>query len=143
MNRPARQLTSCILALALSQIVTAQSWTNLGSGKAGTLGVPVLVATPLRIGSPVVASALSARPGSAAWFVIGSARIDLPILGGTLVPSLAFVVPARTNAAGVASIAFAVPNDPKFVAIRPIVQAIIADPLATQGAAFSNAIEGD
>lgn len=142
MIRLVRAHAFIILTLSSSPALNGQGWTNLGSGEAGTLGVPVLRASTLRVGGPLVISALSARPNSVAWFVIGGKRIDLPILGGTLVPSVECVFPALTDASGKASIGLMVPNDPKLVAVRPIVQSIISDPLATQGAAFSNALEG-
>jgi hypothetical protein len=63
------------------------AWTDLGLGTAGVLGVPQLTAQGFACPGQVVGFALaSAKPNSVATLVVGALRIDLPILGGTLVP---------------------------------------------------------
>lgn len=81
---------------------------GLGNGLAGTLGVPVLSGNgPLLGGTPLTLSAGNALPLSPGAFVIGSARLDLPIGGGILVPSMDLVIGVPTDQFGAARLTVA------------------------------------
>jgi hypothetical protein len=131
-----------LLALVSSPVSAQGSWTNLGSGKTGSFGVPVLVATPPNLGAVLTFSVLAARPNSVAVFFIGLQPAILSVLGGTLVPAPDIVVVLRTDARGNATLAINLPNDRRLMVIRPTAQCLIADPLATFGVAFTNALAG-
>ena len=79
-------------ALALG----ASPWTSVGSGLAGTAGVPLIDGDgPLVAGEPVSIALQDARPNSTAWLVIGLSALNAPFKGGTLVPDadLLFALP--------------------------------------------------
>ncbi len=61
---------------------------DLGSGLAGSTGIPQLVGSgTLQVGDPVALSLSNAKPGAAAILVVGTSIANLPLFGGTLVPS--------------------------------------------------------
>ncbi len=62
-------------------------WLDLGNATAGTSGPPVLRgAGALQAGASVTLALLDALPGGIAILVLGTTRLDLPLLGGVLVP---------------------------------------------------------
>ncbi|MFO0985342.1 MAG: hypothetical protein U1E76_27025 [Planctomycetota bacterium] len=77
-------------------------WENLGQGLAGTSGVPVLAGRGnLTAGSEAELSLTDARPLAASPLVIGFSAVNLPLLGGVLVPAPDFVLTSLiTNAKG-------------------------------------------
>jgi hypothetical protein len=82
-----------------------EPWFDLGSALAGTSGLPVLTGSgALTPGDPVSLSLTNAVGNSIGYLVIGTDAINLPFMGGTLVPS--FSAPTGTfvglpiNAAG-------------------------------------------
>ena len=77
-------------------------WTDLGKATAGAQGVPVLSgAGKLAGGSAATLTLSNAAPGALAWMVLGFAQIDVPLLGGTLVPAPSVIFsPLPANGAG-------------------------------------------
>ncbi|HET6202940.1 MAG TPA: hypothetical protein VFI25_09080 [Planctomycetota bacterium] len=123
----------------------AGSFATYGSGLLGTGGfVPALAGT----GCPTIGSTIAwtisygrgAAPGLLAY---GASPASAPILGGTaLVTPLLFfpfALGGTPGAAGAGSTTFGigVPNDPAFAGTAHYTQAIVLDPLAPQGLAFT------
>jgi hypothetical protein len=118
------------------------AWVDLGSGLAGSFGVPSLAGSgELQAGSSVTLSLTGAAPSSNAGFVVGPTRADLPFKGGVLVPSPALIVPAVTSAAGTFTLAAVVPVTLPS-GFELYVQAWIADAAGPSGFAASNALGG-
>ena len=76
-------------------------WQSVGGGVAGASGLPLLrgTGTP-RSTAPVGLELTRAVPGAPAWLVAGAARVDLPVLGGILVPMPTVILGAFTVAPG-------------------------------------------
>ncbi|HIE71669.1 MAG TPA: hypothetical protein EYP98_16665 [Planctomycetes bacterium] len=75
-------------------------WCNLGGSLAGSRGEPYLAGN-----GPLIAGGFSVDlyrvPANVPTvFVFGFGRVNLPLLGGTLVPSVDVALLAVTNAAG-------------------------------------------
>ena len=89
---------------------TPGSWTDLGLGKAGTNGVPVLAGTgTLQGGSSNQVDLTSALASAPATLFVGLSNISTPFKGGTLVPSPDFLINVATNGAGAISLPFTWP----------------------------------
>lgn len=66
----------------------ANEFAFVGSGKPGTYGVPALAGFgDLAPNSAVTFQIAGGKPSSLAFFFVGLVRVDLPLLGGVLVPS--------------------------------------------------------
>jgi len=120
-------------------------WCDLGYAKAGTNGDPVLSGFGLLGSGQNTSLALNnAFANSPAVFVLGTARADLPLFGGVLVPSLAggLLVQANTNSGGALIINFPFPPGvPSGFTLY--FQAVTFDPGAGPALlAFSNALSG-
>jgi len=89
----------------------AAPWTVLGGGIAGTAGIPSLAGTGSLCPNESGAIQWSgAAPAAPAVLVIGASELNLPILGGLLVPSPDVLVPPLlTNGAGALAIPFSWP----------------------------------
>jgi hypothetical protein len=79
-------------------------WTDLGFGKAGTHGMPVLsgfgTMGPL---SPLVLTLENALENTTAWLAVGFATVYAPFKGGTFIPDIAFpgfLAPVPTDGLG-------------------------------------------
>jgi len=84
---------------------SALQWADLGQGLAGSNGVPRLTGSgTLTASSTVSWSLAAARATAPALFLVGFRRIQLPILGGMLVPAPDLQVLAATDGAGAASV---------------------------------------
>jgi hypothetical protein len=119
------------------------AWTDLGHALAGSAGEPQLVGHgTLEAGTPVSLQLQSARPGAAAWIVLGQHVALLPFKGGTLVPSpdLAFGPYVVDPLGGLLAATLWPPGT--LAGVPFFVQEWIADPLAPQGWAASNAVSG-
>ncbi|MBL8842876.1 MAG: hypothetical protein JNL90_15265 [Planctomycetes bacterium] len=120
---------------------TGSPWTDLGRGLAGAAGVPHLRG----IGDLTASSAVElhldgAAPNALALLVIGASRIDLPLFGGTLVPSPDVVIGGLvTDGAGHWSTLDTWPDDAT-AGDDWFVQAWIADLGAPRKLAASNAL---
>ncbi|MCA8955030.1 MAG: hypothetical protein KDC87_03095 [Planctomycetes bacterium] len=131
----------CLTSLILASSLAAQSaWRNLGHAKAGSAGYPDLSAVAPQLGASFTITLASARPSSLAALVLSTRRSDLPIWGGVLVPAADAVFLLPTSVGGGASMLVNVPNDQRLLAATVYLQSVVADPLATQGLAFSNAL---
>jgi hypothetical protein len=125
--------------------VSAQSpWNNLGFALAGTHGLATLNGAGTLAGNTQMGLLLSgAQPGAQGCFIAGTSAVNIPVAGGTLVPSPDSVVNFTVDGSGKATFLFNWP--PGFVAPgTPIyVQAWFLDPGAANGVvAASNAIVG-
>ena len=118
-------------------------FSNLGGGLAGTSGVPVFgAACDQVLGQSVDFTLQGAAPNAPAFLVVGLGRVDLPLLGGVLVPSPDFVQPALlTDGSGGASLQLSWSvNQPAGFGL--FYQYWILDPAGPQGFAISNALSG-
>ena len=80
---------------------TPSPWTNLGGGIAGALGEPALAGLgTLTAGNTVTFRAGNAAPNSLGVFIFGASAVNVPIFGGTLVPSLDVTLVAAFDAQG-------------------------------------------
>ncbi|MFN7671803.1 MAG: hypothetical protein ACK5S5_15270, partial [Planctomycetota bacterium] len=80
---------------------TPSPWTNLGGGIAGALGEPALAGLgTLTAGNTVTFRASNAAPNSFGVFIFGASALNVPIFGGTLVPSLDVTLVAAFDAQG-------------------------------------------
>lgn len=116
------------------------AWTDLGFAKPGVTGAPKLTGSGLlKAGNTVTLALSNASPGSGAWLVIGSQTLNLPFLGGILVPSADSVVPQVTDGFGAQTLAHVWPSG--FPAGVPLVfQTWILDPAASGGVSASNGL---
>ena len=72
----------------ISIATTGGPWTDLGRGLAGSGGVPQLYgAGTLAPGSFTAVALSNTAPAVPAFLAVGLSQVDLPLLGGTLVPS--------------------------------------------------------
>jgi hypothetical protein len=119
---------------------SALQWAGLGQGLAGTRGVPRLTGSgSLTAPSTITWSLAGARISTPALFVIGFHQIQLPILGGMLVPSPDILVAVATDGAGAASVRVQLAQSlPPRQEIS--VQVWVLDPAGPAGWAASNAI---
>lgn len=117
--------------------------TDLGLGLAGLNGTPVLgLSGGACPGEAIALSLTNARSNAATIFVLGASRIDLPALGGTLVPSPdVLLYGLSTDAAG--EMAFAGSLDPTLVPAVVYLQFWVQDAAAPAGYAASNGVKLD
>lgn len=86
-------------------------WQNVGKSLAGTNGAPLLFGTgSLLAGSPFSLNLTAAAPATSALLVIGTGRVDLPLLGGTLVPAPSILVPGLPTGSGSSTIGGVTPS---------------------------------
>ncbi len=114
-------------------------WRVLGGGLKGTKDVPNLAGVgPLTAGSPTRLALRGASPSAPGWIVAGFSLLELPLLGGTLVPSPDVHAPILATAQGSLDLTFPWP------ALAPgtelTAQAWFFDPGAPQGWSASNAL---
>lgn len=127
------------------RVVADSPWSDLGFGLAGTTGLPNLVGEgPLTGGSAIAVKLTNARPNAAAFLFAATQAVNLPLLGGTLVPNPAppgLVLPFVTTPAGKVLLAGTWPNGVP-AGVNLYLQYWIDDPAAVFGAAASNAVVG-
>lgn len=114
---------------------------DLGFALAGTHGQPRLDGVgPLVGGQPFSLVVENALEQTSCFHVIGSLRLDVPLLGGQLVPLPEFVIADTTDASGEASLGLTwppgLPSGATFYA-----QTWVLDPAGPRGAAATNALE--
>ncbi len=130
-----------LAALMLAPAALAQS-TDLGGGLAGTNGIPVCsVHGTFDVDQSVEINLEGAKPNAQAVLVIGASVINLPYLGGILVPSPDIAVNLTTDALGQCSFMFTWPD----IGNAPLYfQYTVIDDQAPQGLAYSNtwAVQG-
>jgi hypothetical protein len=117
------------------------AWEDLGSGLAGTLGVPELVGTGLLIPGETIGVALSAaQPLASTALVLGLSAVNAPLKGGVLVPNPDKIVfNLSTDAAGELSLPAVWPTG-SVPGLTVIAQFWIQDPGGPLGWAASNAV---
>jgi Beta-propeller repeat len=115
-------------------------WRVLGDGLGGTYGeIPNLAGRgALTPGSITRLSVRGARPSGVAWMVVGFSTIELPLLGGTLVPSPDIALPFPTGAQGSIDASFSWPS--LAAGTNVWFQCWSYDPGAPEGWAASNAL---
>jgi hypothetical protein len=116
------------------------NWTDLGFAKPGISGAPKLVGSgALVAGNSVTLALTNARPGSSAWLVIGDQVLNLPFLGGILVPEADALVSQVTDGSGAASLSHVWPSG--FPAGTTLAfQTWILDPAASGSVSASNGL---
>jgi hypothetical protein len=119
------------------------NWTNLGQGLAGLHGIPSLSGCgTIAAGDPITLSLTGAREFTNAHLFVGVSTLNLPFKGGTLVPSLDFVLMfLPTGPAGSITLAGTMPGGlpPAF---SLYFQYWINDAAGPVGFAASNALRG-
>jgi hypothetical protein len=119
---------------------TASAWLQLGGGIPGALGEPVLTGTgSLTAGNPVTLAATNALPNGVGLLVLGASAVNVPVLGGTLVPSFDVTVPVLLDAAGAWSLSFPWPAGHP-AGIDYWWQLAVVDPAAPFGIAASDGL---
>jgi len=130
------------LAFIVEFSTASAQWANLGSGLAGTDGVPTLAGTgALTVGSATSVVLAHAKPGSPAAFVIGLSSIDAAFKQGVLVPfpDLLVSIPAVAPSGSIA-LAFPWPAGlPSGLSVYW--QCLVSDPAAPAGVAMSGALK--
>ena len=116
---------------------------NYGAGLAGTTGIPHLRAAA----RPVIAANLTLKVGNSLGsgatpgaLVIGGAKASTPLFGGTLLAQPAAVL-GLTVSVPELSLPLAVPNNPAMINAPLFFQALVVDPAASQGFAFTPGLE--
>ena len=130
--------------VTVSTTVRSSPWSDLGFAKAGMLGDPSLTGVGVIMqNQPGQWLLTHARPQAAGVIVVHSLRVDLPFLGGTLVPAAsgAILVPFLTDAQGQTAIVFTAP-----AGLPPNMdfyfQSWLLDDAAIYGVAASNGLQG-
>lgn len=119
------------------------SWTNYGSGYAGTLGIPALTASA----DPAFGTSLTIDVGNslgsatAGVLLIGTARASIPTsAGGTILVDFALLQPIALGAGGL-SIPATIPRDRTLCGVTLDLQALEADPGAAKKISFTPGLE--
>lgn len=117
-------------------------WNDLGLGKPGVSGTPLLTGSGLVApGSANTLALTLANPNASAWLVIGFYANNTPFLGGVLVPEPILLSVATTDAGGSVLTPLGIPTFlPSGLAI--LFQQWIQDPTATFGFSASNGLRG-
>ncbi|MFT5289764.1 MAG: FtsP/CotA-like multicopper oxidase with cupredoxin domain [Planctomycetota bacterium] len=112
-----------------------------GRSNDGTYGKASLTGGgPLTAGSTVTVDLVDALENTAVVLVAGTSALNIPIVGGTLVPALESLFYTSTDASG--EVQWTLPWDGAITSGSTVyLQAITIDPLAPSGYAFSNAIQ--
>ncbi|MBM3985387.1 MAG: hypothetical protein FJ296_06830 [Planctomycetes bacterium] len=117
-------------------------WTDLGSGLAGSAGVPLLAGIGPLTGNSLNSLDLTGTlPGGVCTLVVGLSLLNLPFKGGTLVPaSFLLVAGLVADGGGALSLPFLWPSGvPSGVALY--FQHWVADPAGPLGFAASNGLQ--
>jgi hypothetical protein len=124
-------------------IASSASWSNYGSGFAGTLGVPGLTAQS----NPVLGSSITLALGNSlgattpAMFMTGVQQALIPTgKGGDLLLVPLLFVPLSLPASGT-TFAGTIPNDPGLVGVQLFAQALELDGGAAHGLSFTAGLD--
>lgn len=119
-----------------------EPWADLGFALPGTSGDPVLTGAGLALGGQQVALSLTnGLPGAPALWIVGAAPLQVPLLGGTLVPSPDMTIGAILDGAGEATLGGAWPAGATSGASIWF-QGWMLDPGGVLGASASNGLVG-
>jgi len=117
-------------------------WRVLGGGLRGSVDTPNLAgAGSLVPGSPTRLAVRGAIPISIAWIVVGVSKINMPLLGGTLVPSPDVYFALPTSGLGTIDFTASWPSLPAGMTLT--FQAWVFDPAAPQIWSATNAVEAN
>jgi hypothetical protein len=117
-------------------------WIDLGFAKPGSNGAPHLVGSgPLTANSTNSITLTNAKANTTATLILGLNVLNVPFMGGTLVPEPTIIVPLTTNGTGTVNLQSTWPAGiPAGTAVR--FQYWIQDPAATLGLSASNGLQG-
>jgi hypothetical protein len=119
-----------------------QAWSDQGFAKPGALGAPHLAGTgPLSANTPVTLELTNTIPNAPTFLVLGQNAVNLPFMGGILVPNPTILVALQTSASGRLTLNATWPAGiPAGTTL--CTQMWIQDPAATFGFAASNGLLG-
>ncbi|MFT5079655.1 MAG: hydroxyacylglutathione hydrolase [Planctomycetota bacterium] len=131
-----------LLAVSAATSGDQSTWTDLGGGHPGNLGVPQLVVTgDAEPGAPISLELTGAKPLAPAFLVVGLTEVQQPLLGGLLIPSPTFILqPKRVDPSGNLTWLTHWPATAPS-AIDLYYQYWVLDPSASQGATASNGMK--
>lgn len=134
------QVTTCEVTIEVGG--SQPTWSDLGHAKTGSKGLPQLLGTgPLSAHSDNTLELADARPSASAILIIGMAQINAPFKGGVMVPLPQHLMWLTTNPVGDLNLGFIWPAGiPASHSL--LFQYWINDPVATNGLAASNGLEG-
>lgn len=116
------------------------AWVDLGHALAGTLGAPHLAGTGnLCRSAPGTLALTNARPGGAAFLVVGLSSVWKPFRGGLMIPDADFLFVLPVNGAGNSTLPFTFPNGVP-MGLQFWFQDWIPDPAGVAGFSASNAL---
>ncbi len=95
--------------LNLAEWRTQPAWRNRLRGLGGTQGVPTLLGRGAMRSATPVAWTVEGRASTPLVLCLGATRVDLPLLGGTLVPAPDILLLHATDPSGLATIAAQLP----------------------------------
>ena len=127
----------------LSLLQIDASWSNYGSGYAGTLGIPALTASadPAFGASFAIDAGNSLGSPTAGLLLVGTARASIPTsAGGTILVDFALLQPLALGAAGL-SIPATIPRDSEWCGLTIDLQLLEADPGAPHKISFTPGLE--
>jgi len=129
-----------VFAVTLGQVMKVRDlFVDQGAGLAGVSGVPELVGSgPLVIGAAASFTLSGAKPAAIATLIVGLAAADLPLLGGTLVPSPDVMVPVVVDASGGHALAVSWPAG--LQGLHLSMQHWVVDPAGPFGYSASNGL---
>lgn len=135
-------LLIAMLAVPTAPLGDQSTWTDLGGGHPGALGVPQLVATgDAAPGAPISIELTGAKPLAPAYLVVGLTEVQQPLLGGILIPSPTFILPPkRVGANGDLTWQTTWPQTAP-AALDLYYQYWVLDPSGSQGAVASNGVK--
>lgn len=134
--------TGGVPAWRMARWETGVRWRDLGAALAGADGKPMLIGHgALRPGNRIELRLAGGRGTAPGVLALGLRRIDLPLLGGLLVPSPDAALTFASDRYGRFRLATTVPAGVR-TGIRLYAQCWLLDPAAVQGAAASNAVLG-
>jgi hypothetical protein len=114
-------------------------WLDLGESSSTLATAPNLVGSGSLVAGTPLGLGLEHGPAfGVAWLVLGASRVDIPLLGGTLVPSFDVVLPIVLDASGAWHLAAPAPSLPPQLDVY--LQAWMQDPAGLFGITASNGL---
>lgn len=125
------------------QLAWADTWTEVGPGLAGTLGLPGFwIDGPLCEGGFLLLRVWNLTPSASAWLVLGLGQLGMPFKGGVMVPTTDLIVgPSLADAGGSLWLETPLPL-PVPAGFELVMQYWIPDPGAPNGYAATPGIAG-
>lgn len=115
------------------------SWSNYGSGLAGTLGVPALFPNADPILGTTITLTIGNSLGAPTFGIVlaGLKEASISYKGGTLLVSNYVAIVPMTIAFPASYVNFSIPNDPTLAGLEVDMQALETDPGAVKGTSLS------